>query len=104
MATFNLCIVSPQGKVFEGPAESVVAPGSEGELGVLAHHAPMIAFLKVGMTTVAASGEKKIFVTGQGVIEVELNEVNLLVDHAEKVDSAEKAHELIAAETTKRKG
>ena len=102
MATFKLCIVSPQGRVFDGPAESVVAPGSEGELGVLAHHAPMVAFLKLGRTSVTADGETKLFVTGQGVIEVEFNEVNLLVDHAEKVESAEKAREIIAAEHNKR--
>ena len=103
MATFTLTIVSPQGKVFEGDAESLIVPGFEGEMGVLAHHAPMIAFLKLGVTKVkTGAGPEQVFVTGEAVLEVERNEVNVLADLAVKADSVEAAKTVIAEETKKR--
>ena len=42
MATFHFVLVSPERLVFSGEVEHVVVPGSEGEFGVLAHHAPFL--------------------------------------------------------------
>ena len=45
MATFHFDLVSPERMVFSGEVEHVVVPGSEGEFGVLAHHAPFLSML-----------------------------------------------------------
>lgn len=95
MATLKLSIVSPAGKAFEGDAESVVAPGREGSLGVLVHHAPMIAALRPGVCTVKAGGETAIFFTGEGVIEVSHGETVLLVDEATRVEKVDDARDLL---------
>lgn len=95
MPSFNLLIVSPAGKAFEGEAASVVAPGRDGMLGVLAHHAPMIAALRPGLATVTAGGETHLFYTGEGVIEVSRTDVVLLVDEAAKVAKADEARAIL---------
>ena len=46
MATFHFDLVSPERMVFSGEVEHVVVPGSEGEFGVLAHHAPFVSMLR----------------------------------------------------------
>ena len=48
MATFHFDLVSPEQLVFSGEVEHVVVPGTEGEFGVLAGHAPLIAMLRAG--------------------------------------------------------
>lgn len=95
MPTYKLSILSPSGKAFEGEAESVIAPGREGQLGVLAGHAPMIAALRPGLSTVVAGGQKSFFYTGEGVIEVSRAETVLLVDEAAKVERPEEAQDLL---------
>jgi F-type H+-transporting ATPase subunit epsilon len=94
MPTYKLSILSPAGKAFDGNAESVVAPGREGQMGVLAGHAPMIAALQPGVSTVVADGQKTFVYTGEGVIEVSRTEVVLLVDEAQRAETIDAAHEL----------
>ena len=91
MATFNLSIISPRGKVFSGPAENLIAHGIEGELGVLAGHAPMIALLCRGVGRVDAEGKQQLYVFGEGVLEVSHEEVVMLVDTADKAENLEAA-------------
>ena len=57
MATFKLSIVSPQGRAFEGDCESLYAPGHDGDFGVLAGHAPMIAMMRRGISKVTVAGQ-----------------------------------------------
>ena len=46
--TFDLSVVTPEGTAFEGEAQMLVVPGADGEIGVLARHAPLVAMLKAG--------------------------------------------------------
>ena len=48
---FHFDLVSPEKMVFSGEVEQVDVPGAEGDFGVLAHHAPLIAMLKPGILT-----------------------------------------------------
>ena len=95
MPTFSFSILSPRGKSFEGPVGSVRANGALGGFGILANHAPMIAAVQPGLTTVHTSGGEEHYFTGEGVMEVSHHEAILLVDEAEKVEGAAAAQELL---------
>ena len=75
----KLEIINPDKKLFEGEAKSIVVPGSEGSLGILNNHAPMIASLKKGTIKVTDAGSQvhKFDVNG-GVVEVLKNKVFVL--------------------------
>ncbi|MCZ7593277.1 MAG: F0F1 ATP synthase subunit epsilon [Kiritimatiellae bacterium] len=94
---FQFSILSPGGKAYEGEAEYVSAPGLSGGLGILARHAPMIAAVEPGVTTVKLDGETRFFYTGSGVLEVARDETLLLVDEVRPVGSADEAKELMKA-------
>jgi F0F1-type ATP synthase epsilon subunit len=57
MADFPTTIVTPQGKIFEDKIESLSAPGAEGYLGILAHHAPLVAMLATGILKLSSPRE-----------------------------------------------
>jgi F-type H+-transporting ATPase subunit epsilon len=76
-------IVTALQTVFDGEAEAVNAPGSEGRLGILPHHAPLLSLLDVGELRIREHGEEEsIFVAG-GFLEVNRNVVTILADDAE---------------------
>jgi F-type H+-transporting ATPase subunit epsilon len=54
--TYKLSLLSPRGKALEGDVEALVAPGLNGDLGVLARHAPLIVALRRGITQVTRAG------------------------------------------------
>ena len=89
MATFDVSLVTPDGPVFEGEAEMLIVPGADGEIGVLARHAPLIAMLKAGSTRVHVKRESEVqeFATGPGFFKVEQDRALALVDDA--VDAKE---------------
>ena len=64
MATFHFDLVSPEKLLFSGEVDQVDVPGTEGDFGVLAGHAPLVAMLRPGILTVYAGGEQKIVVLG----------------------------------------
>jgi len=80
-ATFTLSILTPERSVFEGLVEYVQVPGSEGYLGVLAHHAALVTALMPGTLTVrrGGGGEQTYRVTG-GFFEVSSNQATVLAD------------------------
>ena len=79
--TFQLAILTPEKTVFEGAVEYVQVPGSEGYLGVLAHHAALVTGLAPGSLTVRKAGgaEERYVVTG-GFFEVSNNQATVLAD------------------------
>jgi F-type H+-transporting ATPase subunit epsilon len=84
MAEFMFRLVTPQRIVFEGPVLSIQAPGSEGYLGVLAHHAPLITALKEGRLEMRdPSGRVTAYRVGGGFLEVSDNVASVLADSAE---------------------
>jgi F-type H+-transporting ATPase subunit epsilon len=78
---FQLAILTPDRTVFEGEVEYVQVPGSQGYLGVLAHHAALVTALAQGTLTYRAVGgkEQKVEVTG-GFFEVSDNRATVLAD------------------------
>jgi len=84
MATFDVSLVTPDGPVFEGEVEMLIVPGADGEIGVLARHAPLIAMLKAGSTRVHVKRDDDVheFATGPGFFKVEQDRALALVDDA----------------------
>ncbi len=88
---FHFELVSPQKLLFSGDVEQVDVPGAEGELGVLADHAPMVTTLRPGILTVHGSGgAQKIVVLG-GFAERSAEGLTVLADVAEAVEDIDRA-------------
>lgn len=86
MATLNFELVSPERLVYSGAVTEVIVPGSEGEFGVLAGHAPFIAMLRPGILTIKGDGaEKRLFVRG-GFAEVNASGLTILAEQAKPVE------------------
>ena len=81
MATFHFELASPERLVFSGEVEHVVVPGSEGDFGVLAGHAPLVAMLRPGVLSILGAGERRFVVRG-GFAEVNPQGLIVLADFA----------------------
>lgn len=80
MATFDLQVVTPERVVFQGAVQSAVVPAADGYLGVLAHHAPLLAALGAGTLTVhTAEGTRSWRIRG-GLLDVHANTAAVLAD------------------------
>ena len=71
--------------VFEGDVDIVVLPGTDGEMGVLPHHAPLLTTLKFGLIKVRRQGQEEVFTVAGGVAEIQPTIVTVLADAAENV-------------------
>jgi F-type H+-transporting ATPase subunit epsilon len=78
-------IVSQDRNVFDGDADMVIVPGSQGEMGILPNHAPLLSTLKYGILHVRYQGQEQIFTIAGGVIEVQPDLVTVMADAAENV-------------------
>jgi len=82
MATFKLEVITPLKKVLEMEVERVILRTSEGDMGILAKHAPLVAELAVGeMKIKTDAGEERFFVAG-GFLEVSRDRTLVLADEA----------------------
>jgi F-type H+-transporting ATPase subunit epsilon len=94
MANFRFELVSPQKLLFSGEVQQVDVPGAEGDFGVLADHAPMVATLHPGILTVHTGGGAQRIVVLGGFAEVSKEGLTVLADVAEAVEDID--HEMIA--------
>jgi len=101
MATFHFDLVSPEKIAYSGEVDQVDVPGAEGDFGVLAGHAPVVATIRPGILTVMAGGtQQKIIVLG-GLAEVSAKGLTVLADVAtslEDLDRAELADQISGME------
>ena len=89
---FTFRLVTPQRLILEAPIVSLQAPGSEGYLGVLAHHAPLITPLRPGHLDVRdVTGQSWTYAVSGGFLEVSANRATVLADTAERVDEIDRA-------------
>ena len=90
MATFHFDLVSPEKLAFSGEVDQVDVPGVEGDFGVLAGHAPVVAAIRPGILTVFSGGrQEKIIVTG-GVAEVSERGLTVLADVARTLEELDR--------------
>ena len=91
MATFHFDLVSPEKLAFSGEVDQVDVPGVEGDFGVLAGHAPVVAAIRPGILTVTSGGtQQKIIVLG-GLAEVSDKGLTVLADVATSIQELDRA-------------
>lgn len=96
-STIHVDIVSPEGELFSGEATEVFAAASQGDLGILPRHAPLLTLLKPGEVRVRTpDGEEHHFFVGGGALEVQPKRVTLLADTALRAKDIDEAAALAA--------
>ena len=88
-------IVTPERQVFSEEVDSVVCPGIEGELGVLPHHAPLLATLGVGELRIRKGADEEFFAIAGGFVQVRPDKVVVMAETADMASEIdlEKAQE-----------
>jgi F-type H+-transporting ATPase subunit epsilon len=89
--TIRCEIVSQDRMVYQGDVDIVVLPGTDGEMGILPHHAPLLTTLKFGLIKVRAKNQEQIFTVAGGVAEIQPEVVTVLADAAENVQEIDVA-------------
>jgi F-type H+-transporting ATPase subunit epsilon len=79
----TVSVVSPERTLFEGEAESLVAPAYDGEVGIMSMHAPMLTLLGSGELRLNAAGGERLFAVFGGFLEVADDRVRIVTERAE---------------------
>ena len=99
MSGIKLDIVTAERAVYSEEVDMVIAPGIEGQLGILPHHAPLMTTLQAGELRVKKGGEEESLVIGGGFLEVRPDRVVVLADAVERAEEIDVAR----AEAAKRR-
>lgn len=84
-------IVSQDRTLFQGDVDMVIAPGTEGEMGILPHHAPLLTTLDFGILRVRTGEREEAFAISGGFMEVRPEVVTVLADVGENVAEIDEA-------------
>ena len=98
MATMRLEIITAESQVYADDVEMVVAPGIEGQLGILAHHAPLMTALQPGEILIRKDGEDSYLAVTGGFMEVIGNTVTILADACERSEEIDEDRAQAAVE------
>jgi F-type H+-transporting ATPase subunit epsilon len=90
-ATFHFDLVSPEKLAFSGDVDQVDIPGVEGDFGVLAGHAPVVAAIRPGILTVVTGGSKQKIIVLGGIAEVSDKGLTVLADVATSLEELDRA-------------
>jgi F-type H+-transporting ATPase subunit epsilon len=99
----QLEIVTPEKLVLNESVDEVVAPGLDGELGILPDHTPLISQLKTGVLTYRLGAERKQLHVSGGFVEVLPDRVSVLSDVAEKPEEIDLSRAQKAKERAERR-
>jgi F-type H+-transporting ATPase subunit epsilon len=86
MATLRLEIITAERQVFADDVNAMIAPGIEGELGILPHHAPLMTMLKPGELLIRKDGNETYMVVSGGFLEIRPDKVIVLADACERAE------------------
>ena len=86
---FTVEIISPGQTILKQETNEVIIPSFEGQMGILNNHIPLITFLRPGIITIKAEGEKKYYVE-EGTVEFSNNNLLILTSTAKDVDNLDK--------------
>ncbi len=81
----RVTVISPEGSIFDGEAESLQAPAYDGQVGILPHHAPFMTLLGAGTLQVRVAGGEQSFAVRGGFLQVVGNVVRVVAEHAKEV-------------------
>lgn len=81
--SIELEIVTPERLAYSDTVDSVVLPGSEGEIGVLPHHAPLVSMLGVGELRIRKDGREEAFAIVGGFLQVRPDKVVVMAETAD---------------------
>ncbi|MBO1271764.1 MULTISPECIES: F0F1 ATP synthase subunit epsilon [Shewanella] len=85
--TVQLDIVSAESKIYSGLVASLQVTGSEGELGVMPGHTPLLTNIKPGMARIVKqNGSEEVFYLSGGILEVQPSSVSVLADVVMRAD------------------
>ena len=98
MSPIKLDVVTAERTVFSDEVDVVVAPGVQGQLGILPHHAPLMTTLKPGELRIRKGGEETILAISGGFLEVRPDKVIVLADAAERAEEIDLARAEAAKE------
>jgi F-type H+-transporting ATPase subunit epsilon len=91
MATFHFDLVSPEKLTFSGEVDQVDIPGLEGDFGVLAGHAPVVAAVRPGILSVITGGSKRKIIVLGGLAEVSESGLTVLANVATTIEELDRA-------------
>lgn len=89
-STFYLEIITPERQFYIGPAESLILPALDGQLGVEAGHEPTVTAMEPGELRYKVGGQWQVAVVGQGFAEIKPDYVILLAATAERLDEIDR--------------
>ena len=86
---FQLKILTPQEIFFDDLITSLIAPATDGFMGILAAHAPLMTLLKAGtLQLIDRDGEKRFYAISSGFLSVHSSEATILLDEIREVEAA----------------
>ena len=91
MAMFHFNLVAPDKLLFSGEVDQVDIPGMDGDFGVLADHAPLVALLRPGVLTVRVGSDAQRLVIFGGFAEVSPQGLTVLADYATSLEDLDLA-------------
>ncbi len=99
MPSLKLDIVTAERVVYSEEVDEVIAPGAEGQLGILPHHAPLMTILTAGELVARRGGEVDSLAISGGFLEVRPDRAIVLADQAERAEEIDETR----AEAAKRR-
>ena len=91
MATFHFDLVSPEKLTFSGEVDQVDIPGVEGDFGVLAGHAPIVAAVRPGILTIVSGGTRQKIIVLGGLAEMSEKGLTVLANVATSIEELDRA-------------
>jgi F-type H+-transporting ATPase subunit epsilon len=91
MSSLKVDIVTAERVVYSEDVDIIIAPGVEGQLGILPHHAPLMTILQAGELVVRKGGEEESLAISGGFLEVRPDRVIVLADSAERAEEIDLA-------------
>ena len=103
MSVITCSMVSPEGEIFSGEIEMLIADGGAGEVAITPRHAPLLTSLKPGpLRLTIEGGEEEVFYASGGFLEVQPGSITVLTDVAERATDIDEAEAQRAKELAER--
>lgn len=106
MSTFNLEIITPYKIAYREEVERIIVRTTEGDMGILANHAPLVSELSIGEMKIQKNGEVNYYFISGGLLEISKSKVTVLADKAIDakdidVEEAKREKEILEAKLLK---